>query len=666
MITRYKISNFRIFDEKGVEFMIHPVTILTGENCSGKSSLVKSMLLLRDFFEAVKAEPTNNPAAVQLDFSKPHLKLAGFDGSVHRGSKSDEITFSFKTLADISGSIFRIEYTFKESPVNPAKGVLSRIRISCKDEEILLAETENNNLVIRKLDLSGTVKKAFLDFARGVMIMTSTNESRDGIDGRGWEKYKEESYWRYARHDEYQGLSPVAVKRFEDTDILFYFPLLEQFRGKSREESLDILKNAAKDYPRKYISYLEENRVIVEEDFMSSGFGSFIDYYKARENARLASVESKHESCGSLIGLDSYFHNQLETTLSDINYDGQPVNKEGGKEIVGFNALYDFFSEWQFLETHDSDDYVVRSMQAVSDGQGTYSFLTSRHGLFSVMSSFVCDLVSELVCPRLFSGLVFVGNSFTPIQRLHSFEENTPFVQAVREYQRVLHIAETYRVQEDTFNDSRIWRLCHGIHFSAGSFINKWLKELGIANSLHIEEVDGTGFRILLQKGRGKGSLVNLADEGHGITQIVSILIRIETELIRKDIDSNMERMENTVTFPCPTLAIEEPEVSLHPSLQSKLALIFDDAVRMGVHFIIETHSEYLIRKTQAIVANYETKEQFEKIPFIVYYIQRDGFAYDLEYTESGRFNNSFGPGFFDEASRSSLEILKRERRNKK
>jgi hypothetical protein len=49
----------------------------------------------------------------------------------------------------------------------------------------------------------------------------------------------------------------------------------------------------------------------------------------------------------------------------------------------------------------------------------------------------------------------------------------------------------------------------------------------------------------------------------------------------------------------------------------------------------------------------------------VVYYVGENGNAYDLEYTETGRFAQSFGPGFFDEASRSSVEVLKRERRMK-
>ena len=42
-----------------------------------------------------------------------------------------------------------------------------------------------------------------------------------------------------------------------------------------------------------------------------------------------------------------------------------------------------------------------------------------------------------------------------------------------------------------------------------------------------------------------------------------------------------------------------------------------------------------------------------------------NGKAYDMEYQLSGRFKNPFGTGFFDEAGKSSIEILRKERRMK-
>ena len=53
MNTKFGIKNFRIFDEDGILFDISPITILTGTNSAGKSSLAKACLLLESFLKQV-------------------------------------------------------------------------------------------------------------------------------------------------------------------------------------------------------------------------------------------------------------------------------------------------------------------------------------------------------------------------------------------------------------------------------------------------------------------------------------------------------------------------------------------------------------------------------------------------------------------------------------
>ena len=56
MNTEFSIKNFRAFDEEGANFQIAPITILTGCNSAGKSSMVKSLLLLDNFFRQMKQD----------------------------------------------------------------------------------------------------------------------------------------------------------------------------------------------------------------------------------------------------------------------------------------------------------------------------------------------------------------------------------------------------------------------------------------------------------------------------------------------------------------------------------------------------------------------------------------------------------------------------------
>ena len=82
---------------------------------------------------------------------------------------------------------------------------------------------------------------------------------------------------------------------------------------------------------------------------------------------------------------------------------------------------------------------------------------------------------------------------------------------------------------------------------------------------------------------------------------------------------------------------------------------------------IILAHSEYLVRRTQVLVAemNLNDEELEKQNPFKVYYFPTEGLPYDMKFLPSGRFDNKFGEGFFDEASASALTISKLERRKK-
>lgn len=124
-----------------------------------------------------------------------------------------------------------------------------------------------------------------------------------------------------------------------------------------------------------------------------------------------------------------------------------------------------------------------------------------------------------------------------------------------------------------------------------------------------------------------------------------------------------------------PVILVEEPEQNLHPKWQSLLMDFFWDITRVQerilkeygmskgtekrkLQLIVETHSEYLIRKSQVYVKTFcESFGMLEDCPFTTLYFSQNIVPYDMAYTESGRFKNSFGAGFFDEAARLSFTV---------
>ena len=65
--------------------------------------------------------------------------------------------------------------------------------------------------------------------------------------------------------------------------------------------------------------------------------------------------------------------------------------------------------------------------------------------------------------------------------------------------------------------------------------------------------------------------------------------------------------------------------------------------------------------------ANFVDEEDLkEHNPFKIYYLPTDGTdRYEMKFKTSGRFENSFGEGFFDEAGKANLITLRKERSGK-
>lgn len=177
-------------------------------------------------------------------------------------------------------------------------------------------------------------------------------------------------------------------------------------------------------------------------------------------------------------------------------------------------------------------------------------------------------------------------------------------------------------------------------------FIKKWLGKDGfdIATDIRVRPIGGEGYSIELKDGR---SWTHLAERGMGSHQLILILFKLAT-IIEKEKEKKGK----------PLLLIEEPEINLHPMLQTLLTdLMFEVYLEYGFLFIVETHSEYIIKNTQVIV-NKNKLESLDMNPFKVQYFPKTGPIYQMSYDTQGKFLKDFGPGFMDESRRLSRKLL--------
>jgi len=178
------------------------------------------------------------------------------------------------------------------------------------------------------------------------------------------------------------------------------------------------------------------------------------------------------------------------------------------------------------------------------------------------------------------------------------------------------------------------------------SFIDKYIQEFVIGERVKIvRDNEGIGTKVYILN---KGKEVLLADMGYGVSQVLPVILQICITAVENKGTSSQ-------------LFLEEPEANLHPALQSKLADMFVDAMqRFSIQFIIETHSEYIIRKLQYLTARDVIKPSDTCIQYFYppdNIPQGEKQVKKITIDENGVLSDDFGTGFFDEADNIAISI---------
>ncbi len=179
--------------------------------------------------------------------------------------------------------------------------------------------------------------------------------------------------------------------------------------------------------------------------------------------------------------------------------------------------------------------------------------------------------------------------------------------------------------------------------------VGRWLRDMGVIHSFELRElVPGRQIFELVVRTRPDSPEVLLTDVGFGVSQVLPVLVQ-----------SYYAEADSTVIF-------EQPEIHLHPSVQSHLADVFIDAARtQGVQFLIESHSEHLLRRLQRRLAEGVVTAEDVSLYFVEYGPEGSQLR-ALELDETGNIKNwptgFFGDDFTDIATLARLSAEHRLR----
>lgn len=557
------LKNFRVFDQEGYLFELAPISIFTGANNSGRSSVLKAILLLQQSF-------LKHSVLEKLDFSLGNHFLGDLHNVVH-DRKDDELSVTLPFPLFYRDSI-SIELRFK--------GKKQQREFNPEFQGFKVTDHQSNKEVFSITPIP---------FERPEKLP---------------EQYSEDYYH-------------LVEYRFQ---LILDVPWFRQYMkdkvdrwGRHKEQ----LEERRKTRTSKWYGIVSTNEEQQIDDIYRDIMPSYSGLYAQIPNmypVELASVDQ----------IDGFYYSQnRDEELENL----QLVLNSEYKERIDEEVLLrkeDTEPYWQYAESDDGLLTLYLDLLPVEREFGR-ALRREFYDAFRLLSKNLEKRVSHVPSAR--GGLSrmygYSGNSFNKLLfRYTSLELHQPG-----------------------------WTKC---------FVDKWIAKFEIEDYVALEvnalpDYQLNRARLVCKEGEKKRDLL---DFGYGVLQVVTLLIQIVTEA-----GENRADIRRAGLFLPHTTLVEEPEANLHPRWQSLLAEVFVDASRrFRTQFIIETHSEYLIRNIQGLVA----KNEIPNSSLALYYIndrkrmaeganqvERIPFGSDgsLDYTK-------IGSGFFDEHYNLRLSLF--------
>ena len=164
---------------------------------------------------------------------------------------------------------------------------------------------------------------------------------------------------------------------------------------------------------------------------------------------------------------------------------------------------------------------------------------------------------------------------------------------------------------------------------SVEQYVARWLKALGLIHDFRVVSVgeDSQMYEVRVRR-TPRSADVLVTDVGFGVSQILPVLVLC------------LFVPEGS------TVLLEQPEIHLHPSVQSGLADIMIDAWKnRKVQVIVESHSEHLLRRLQRRIAEAEVTSDDVGL----YFCDLGSSRSELSRLDLDMFGNirNWPPGFF-------------------
>lgn len=523
VLTSFSLSNFKGF--KMIEpINLKPLTVLCGTNNSGKSSIIQSLLLMKQSNIDTAKVPINNYVQEPIAFNGLYVRLGDWTDVIYNHDIEGEISFYWQSLGEIKDSRRSRNYLINS----------------------------NFNVTIKALNSENLKNRLFI----------SKFIYRDSISNFSFELNKsgKETYSLKLKNISLRDLLFTWIYSYNSFDYYFY----KRYYRADLEELVKKF-NETKFFKEKVINEVNLNNVQVKFEGI---FPTVLIIKNFPKQSFKSLNKVKEELTSNSKKVPKYLAQFIDNLLNSLrNY----TTKEPSLEKNLYEGL---------LESSSKKDFSL--------------FSISKEKEFVLIRNYYSYQLTVTQMRNLWSGFRYIGPLREEPKRFYLFDdlrkidigikgEYTALVLTVEQEQKLPKyyrcIYDGKRIKEYELRESD----------KMLEAINWWLSEcMKLPEINSVPDLRGVINQIKLNS---SGVEVYLPDVGFGISQILPILV----ECLRTKEEE--------------TIVLEQPEIHLHPSIQSKLADFLICMAKSGKKLVVETHSEHLINRLCLRIAQEEDGE---------------------------------------------------------
>lgn len=603
MITEIQLENFKSFVDSG-RVLLSGVNLFAGANSSGKSSLIQSILLLKQTLQyGAEGRP--------ITLNGPILRLGSLNDVRRRGSGSSPLSISIRVKLDEArtrGASVSWYRRLNSTPLDGGHRLMGfelKIEIGDSPDDPFESSVRNSNGSL----ISTIIKYEIEDKDGATIPLTAEVIPRHPSRSSGYIKLDDYEIQRIAESFPDPIVSEVLINKF--------LPSILPIEYEAKQNDIRSLTN----YLLGANSLLSATHPAQDENIA----------IEIIETVKLWANEINIES------------DVLDTVRT--NKDLRDAIGQLNPNRLGMGSILSSFRIPSYLEPRNSDlrSLITTTLDHITPSKRETSYLFVQN----------VDKISDWLQAYFKEGIRYLGPLREAPRPVYQPEAMESFTNVGYRGEHTAAVVEINRSKPVTYvepivdvTDDNIFPFKQELKLPLNKALIFWLTYLGVATSVSTEDAGVYGNRLQVSIHDPSFSF-DLTNVGVGVSQVLPILV-------------------STLLAPPSSLMIfEQPELHLHPKVQSRLADFFISACMAGKQIILETHSEYIVDRLRLRIAQSEDAS-LQSMISIQFVEQREGASRvsDIRLSEFGVVAN-WPADFFDFGERDSALILEAARRKR-